>query len=138
MKYICIFLQALFMTLGSLFILRLHGKLNCTKVFAYILNRLYVKEMTLSTQSCMHVVDAFLERQSLNKNRGSALWSGADGPRVRAGRSAAWRRGYCSCPTAGRSAPWGRTVRACIGAAEDRRRRLDLAPGRDSVGEEKS
>jgi hypothetical protein len=32
----------------------------------------------------------------------------------------------------------GRTVRACAGAAEDRRRRLDLAPGRDPVGEERS
>jgi hypothetical protein len=34
--------------------------------------------------------------------------------------------------------PDGRTVRACVGAAEDRRRRLDLAPGRDPVGEERS
>jgi hypothetical protein len=40
-------------------------------------------------------VDAFLERQTPNKNRGGALWSGADGPR----------------PGAGRSATWGRTVR---------------------------
>jgi hypothetical protein len=39
------------------------------------------------------------------------------------------------CLTAGRSAPWGRTVRAYAGTAEDRRRRLDLAPGRDPVGE---
>jgi hypothetical protein len=38
-------------------------------------------------------VDTFLERQTLNKNRGTALWSGADGPRHRAGRSATWRRG---------------------------------------------
>jgi hypothetical protein len=42
------------------------------------------------------------------------------------------------CLTAGRSAPWGRTVRSCAGAAEDRRRRLDLASGRDPVGEERS
>jgi hypothetical protein len=34
--------------------------------------------------------------------------------------------------------PDGRTVRAYAGAAEDRRRRLDLAPGRDPVGEERS
>jgi hypothetical protein len=34
--------------------------------------------------------------------------------------------------------PDGRTVRACAGAAEDRRRRLDLASGRDPVGEERS
>jgi hypothetical protein len=38
-------------------------------------------------------VDAFLERQTLNKNCGGALWSGADGPRPGAGRSATWRRG---------------------------------------------
>jgi hypothetical protein len=41
----------------------------------------------------LNCVDAFSERQSLNKNRGGALWSGADGPRAGAGRSAAWRRG---------------------------------------------
>jgi hypothetical protein len=69
---------------------------------------------------------------------GGALWSGADGPRPRAGRSATWREAKVSCLTAGRSAPWGRTVRACAGAAEDRRWRLDLAPGRDPVGEERS
>jgi hypothetical protein len=76
-------------------------------------------------------VDAFSERQSLNKNRGGALCTGADGPRHRAGRSATW------CRSSG-SLPDGRTVRACAGVAEDRRRRLDLAPGRDPVGEERS
>jgi hypothetical protein len=35
----------------------------------------------------MAPVDAFLERQTLNKNRGGALCSGADGPRPGAGRS---------------------------------------------------
>ena len=60
---------------------------------------------------------------------GGALWSDADGPRHRAGRSATW------CRSSG-SLPDGQTVRACAGAAEDRRRRLDLAPGRDPVGEE--
>jgi hypothetical protein len=104
-------------------------------------------------------VDAFSERQTLNKNRGGALCTGADGPRAGAGRSAAWcearwwslRKGGLSaawgrtvrglvrcwdfCLTAGRSAPWGRTVRTYAGTAEDRRRRLDLAPGRDPVGE---
>jgi hypothetical protein len=74
-------------------------------------------------------VDAFSERQILNKNRGGALWSGADGPRHGAGRSATWREaavlsgqartvrglgpdgprpgaGACIlCLTAGRSAP---------------------------------
>jgi hypothetical protein len=38
-------------------------------------------------------VDAFSERQTLSKNRGGALWSGADGLRPGAGRSATWRRG---------------------------------------------
>ena len=50
-------------------------------------------------------VDAFLERQTLNKNRGGALCTGADGPRAGAGRSAAW----CESPS---SLPDGRTVRA--------------------------
>jgi hypothetical protein len=93
---------------------------------------------------------------------GGALRSSADGPRHRAGRSATWCRSSGSLPddrtvralgpdgprpgagarvpclTTGRSAPEGRTVRAYAGAAEDRRRRLDLAPGRDPVGEERS
>jgi hypothetical protein len=104
----------------------------------------------------------FRRRQSLKRTSGGALWSGADGPRHRAGRSATCReaavlsgqartvRGqgpdgprpgagaWVPCLTAGRSAPWGRTVRACTGAAADCQRRLDLAPGRDPVGEEKS
>jgi hypothetical protein len=74
-------------------------------------------------------VDAFSKRQILKKNRrrcslvrrgrsaaqgrtvhdlawgGGALWSGADGPRHRAGRSATW------CGSSG-SLPDGRTVRA--------------------------
>jgi hypothetical protein len=56
---------------------------------------------------------------------------GPDGPRPGAGARV-------SCLTAGQSAPWGRTVHACAGAAEDCRRRLDLSPGRDPVGEERS
>jgi hypothetical protein len=93
---------------------------------------------------------------------GGALWSGADGPRHGAGRSATWReaavlsgqartvRGlgpdgprpaagaWVLCLTAGRSAPWGRTVRACAGAAEVADDDLDLAPGRNPVWEERS
>jgi hypothetical protein len=83
-------------------------------------------------------VDAFSERQTPNKNCGGALWSGADGPRLGAGRSATWRRARVFCLTAGRSAPWGRTVRAYAGAAEVADGGLDLAPGRDPVGEERS
>jgi hypothetical protein len=91
-----------------------------------------------------------------------ALWSGADGPRHEAGRSATWReaatlfgqartvRGlgpdgprpsagaWVLCLTAGRSAPWGQTVRVCAGAAEVAGGGLDLAPGRDPVREERS
>jgi hypothetical protein len=60
-------------------------------------------------------VDAFSERQSLNKNRGGALCTGADGPRAGAGRSATWceaRR--CSLVRRGRSAAQGRTVRDLV------------------------
>jgi hypothetical protein len=103
----------------------------------------------------IHSVDAFLEAPITQENQrlcslhrggrsarggrtvrglvrgGGAFWSGADSPRHRAGRSATW----CRSPS---SLPDGRTVRACAGAAEDRRRRLDFAPGRDPVGEERS
>jgi hypothetical protein len=92
-------------------------------------------------------VDAFLERQTLNKNRGGALCTGADGPRPGARRDGALCTGVDG-PRAGPDGPRpgarlgllpdGRTVRACAGAAEDRRRRLDLAPGRDPVREERS
>ena len=66
----------------------------------------------------LQVVGAFLERQMLNKNRGGALCTGADGPRPRAGRSAAWceaRR--CSLHRGGRSARRGRTVRGLVRGA---------------------
>jgi hypothetical protein len=61
-----------------------------------------------------HCVDAFLERQTLNKNRGGVLCTGPDGPRVGAGRSAAWceaRGALCTGANspragAGRSAAW--------------------------------
>jgi hypothetical protein len=50
-------------------------------------------ENSLTMEITNYSVDAFSERQTLNKNRGGALWSGADGPRHRAERSATWRRG---------------------------------------------
>jgi hypothetical protein len=37
-------------------------------------------------------VDAFFGRQTLTRTGGSALYTGADGPRPGAGRSATWRR----------------------------------------------
>jgi hypothetical protein len=42
------------------------------------------------------------------------------------------------CLSVGRSMLWGRTVRACAEAAKGRRQRLDFAPGRDPVREERS
>jgi hypothetical protein len=60
-------------------------------------------------------VDAFLERQTLNKNRGGALCTGADGPRAGVGRSVAWceaRR--CSLHRGGRSARRVRMVRGLV------------------------
>jgi hypothetical protein len=84
-------------------------------------------------------VDAFLERQILQEEPVAVLSGqartvrglGPDSPRPGTGARV-------SCLTAGRSAPWGRTVRAYAGVAEDHRRRLDLAPGRDPVEEERS
>jgi hypothetical protein len=68
---------------------------------------------------------------------GGALCRGADGRRPGAGRSATWYRGLGSLPD-------GRTVRAYRPdgprvrmGGKGRRRRLDLAPGRDLVGEER-
>jgi hypothetical protein len=76
-------------------------------------------------------VDAFSEHQILNKNRRRCSL-------VRRGRSAAWGRTVRNLAQGSGFLPDGRTVRACAEAAEDRRRRLDLAPGRDLVGEERS
>jgi hypothetical protein len=62
-----------------------------------------------------YCVDAFSERQTLNKNRGGALCTGADGPRAGAGRSAAWCEArWCSLRKGGLSAAWGRTVRDLV------------------------
>jgi hypothetical protein len=108
------------------------------------------------------VLTLFWSAKYSRRTGGSALWSGADGPWHRAGRSATWREAAVLsgqertvrdlgpdgprpgagarvlCLTAGRSAPWGRTVRSCAGAAEVAGGGLDLAPGRDPVGEERS
>jgi hypothetical protein len=53
----------------------------------------------------LKVLTPFRRRQSLKRTSGGALWSGADGPRHRAGRSATWHEARVSCLTAGRSAP---------------------------------
>jgi hypothetical protein len=60
-------------------------------------------------------VDAFLERQTLNKNCGGALCTGADGPRAGAGRSTVWCEVWrCSLHRGGRSACRSRTVRGLV------------------------
>jgi hypothetical protein len=60
-------------------------------------------------------VDVFSERQTLNKNRGGALCTGADGPRAGAGRSAAWCEAWrCSLHKSGWSTHRGRTVRGLV------------------------
>jgi hypothetical protein len=62
-------------------------------------------EKCVYTVLILHGVDAFLERQTLNKNRGGALCTGADGPRAGAGRSAAWCEArWCSLRKGGLSA----------------------------------
>jgi hypothetical protein len=88
--------------------------------------------------SRQNYVGAFLGANHYLRTGGGALYTGADGPRPGAGRSATWGRARVSCLT-------GRTVRAfrpdgshvCRGD-EGRRRRLGLAPGRDPVEEERS
>jgi hypothetical protein len=94
------------------------------------------------------LVDAFPERQTLNKNRGGALCTGADGPRPGARRGGTLCAGAdyprpgarlgLLCLTAGRSASWGPDGPRVRRGGGSRRRRLDLAPGRDPVGEERS
>jgi hypothetical protein len=42
-------------------------------------------------ESPKSMLTPFWRRQSLKKTSGGALWSGADGPRHRTGRSATWR-----------------------------------------------
>jgi hypothetical protein len=54
--------------------------------------------MALQPNTTLLTVDVFLERQTLNKNRGGALCTGPDGPRAGAGQSAAGaRRGGALC-----------------------------------------
>jgi hypothetical protein len=100
-------------------------------------------------------VDTFLGRQTLNTNqRRCPLHRG--GRSARRGRTVRGLvRGAVVLSAQGRTVraqgpdgpqpgvrlgllPDSRTVRACAGAAEDRWRRLDLAPGRNPVGEERS
>jgi hypothetical protein len=69
---------------------------------------------------------------------GGAPYGGTDGPWPGVGRSVTWRRGYGSCLTSRTVCAWwpnGPCVRMGGGVC---RWRLDLAIGRDPVGEERS
>jgi hypothetical protein len=83
-------------------------------------------------------VGAILGTNHCVRTGDSALCTGTDGPRPGAERSATWDRARVSRLT-------GQTVRAYKSdgprvrrGGEGHRRRLDLAPGRDLVGEERS
>jgi hypothetical protein len=82
-------------------------------------------------ESPKSMLTPFRSAKYSRRTGGGALWSGADGPRPGAGRSATWCRSLDPLPD-------GRTVRAYAGAAEVAGGGLDLAPGRDPVGEERS
>jgi hypothetical protein len=83
-------------------------------------------------------VDTFSGAKHCVRTGGGAICRGAYGPQPGVGRSATWYRGW-------RSLPDGRTIRAyrpdgprVRRGGEGRRRLLDLTPGRDPVGEERS
>jgi hypothetical protein len=84
------------------------------------------------------VLTPFSGAKHSTRTGGGALYTGADGPWPGARRSTTWHRAIVPCLTAGRFVPWGQTVHSCAGATRGRRRRLDLAPWRDPVGEERS
>jgi hypothetical protein len=97
-------------------------------------------------------VDAFLERQTLKQEPWRCLLHRGERSARRGRTVRGLVRGAVMLSAQGRTVrglgpdgprpgarlrllPDGRTVRAYAGTAEDRRRRLDLAPGRDPVGE---
>jgi hypothetical protein len=107
--------------------------------------KLYIRKVACkSIESILHVLTLF--RSAKHSTRTVAVPSaqgrtvraqGPDGPRPGARRGGALcARADCPRPGARLGLlPDGRTVRTYAGTAEDRRRRLDLAPGRDPVGE---
>jgi hypothetical protein len=129
--------------------------LHTVRVYSFVPESWSRTNPTRNTYLICIGVDAFSERQILKKNRRRcSLHRGGRSARG-AGRSAAWcearwyslRRGGLSAAwcAARASLPDGRTVRALRPdgprvrrGGGSRRRRLDLAPGRDPVGEERS
>jgi hypothetical protein len=90
--------------------------------------------MCFSQQSRQKCVGAFWGANHWVRIGGGALCIGADGPQPGAGRSATWGRARVSCWTVRAYRLDDPRVRR---GGEGRRRRLDLAPGRDPVGEER-
>jgi hypothetical protein len=80
------------------------------------------KNIRINQSGALTIVDVFLERQTLNKNRGGAFCTGADGPRAgpdgprpgARGGGALCARADCPRPGAGRSTAWGRTVHGLV------------------------
>jgi hypothetical protein len=69
---------------------------------------------------------------------GGALCTVTDGPQPGAGRSATWHRARVPCLTSWTVHAYRPDSPRVRRGGEVRRRRLDLAPGRDPVGEERS
>jgi hypothetical protein len=89
---------------------------------------------TKKTENPLILLTLFRSAKYSRRTGGGALWSGADGPRPGAGRSATWRRAQVLYLTTGRSAPWGPDGLRVRRGGGSCRRCLDLAPGRDPVG----
>jgi hypothetical protein len=71
--------------------------------------------LTMANERCSYLLTPFWRRQSLKRTSGGALYTGADGPRAGAGRSAAWCEArWCSLHRRGRSTARGRTVRDLV------------------------
>jgi hypothetical protein len=68
---------------------------------------------------------------------GGALCTDADGPRPGAGRSATWRKAQVPCPTDRTVCAYRPDGPRMRRGDRVRRRRLNLAPGRDPVGQER-
>jgi hypothetical protein len=74
-------------TLSIHTVLETHYKMRILLLFVH------VHTSVVSTGSINVIVDAFRSAKYSRRTGGGALWSGADGPRPGAGRSATWRRG---------------------------------------------
>jgi hypothetical protein len=84
------------------------------------------------------VLVPFSDANHYLRTGGGALCTGADGPWLGVGRSTTWGRARVSClmcRTVRALGPNGPRMRRGSGV---HRQRLDVAPGRDPIGEERS